>query len=76
MFKFLDVVKWKNPQNGVEREDIMVVEDVTGVYVQVRHVGENEFLGVSNEKMEDLKYVGRTTAYEKACDVYNRYVNA
>lgn len=72
--KFLDVVKWKYPQNGAEREDVMVVEDVMGVYVQVRHVSETEFLGVSNERMEDLRVVGSCTAYEKAEEVYNRYV--
>ena len=76
MFKFLDVVKWKYPQNGAEREDIMVVEDVMGAYVQVRHLNETEFLSVSNEKMEDLKAVGTCTPYEKAEDVYRRYVKA
>ena len=72
--KFLDVVKWKYPQNGVEREDVMVVEDIMGVYVQVRHVSETEFLNVSNERMEDLRVVGSCTAYEQASEVYNRYV--
>ena len=76
MFNFLDVVKWNNPQNGVERADVMVVEDVMGTFVQVRHVAEDEFLETSNEKMEDLRFVGRCTAYEKASEVYNRYVNA
>ena len=52
----------------------MVVEDTMGVFVQVRHVSETEFLGVSNERMEDLRVVGSCTAYEKAEEVYKRYV--
>lgn len=71
---FLDVVKWKYPQNGAEREDVMVVEDTMGAFAQVRHVSETEFLGVSNERIDDLRVVGRCTAYEKAEEVYNRYV--
>ena len=76
MFDFLDVVKWKNPQNEAERQDLMVVEDTTGVYVQVRHVEEDAFGNVSNELMEQLRKVGKTTAYEKAESLYKRLVNA
>ena len=76
MFKFLDVLKWKNPQNLAEREDVMIVEDTTGVYVEVRHLDETGFLGVSNEKMEDLRAVGTCTAYEPAEDILKRYRNA
>lgn len=72
MFKFLDVVKWKNPQDVLEREDVMVVEDTEGVYVEVRHVTEDGFGEVTHERMEDLKSVGRTTAYEQAEALYNR----
>ena len=76
MFKFLDVLKWKNPQNLAEREDVMVVEDTMGVYVEVRHIDETGFLGVSQEKMEDLRAVGTCTAYEAAEDILKRYRNA
>lgn len=73
MFNFLDVVKWKFPQNSAEREDIMVVEDSTGAFVQVRHIDENGIQGTSNERMEDLKSVGRCTSYERWEEIYNRY---
>lgn len=76
MFNFLDVVKWKYPQNYAESQDMMVVEDTEGVFVSVRHLSEDGFGNVSHEKAEDLKYVGRCTAYEKAEDVYGRYKNA
>lgn len=76
MFNFLDVVKWKYPQNYAESQDMMVVEDVEGVFVSVRHLDEEGFQSVSHEKAEELKYVGRCTAYEKAEDIYNRYRNA
>ena len=76
MFKFLDVLKWKNPQNLAEREDVMIVEDTTGVYVEVRHLDETGFLGVSNERMEDLRAVGTCTAYEPAEEILKRYKNA
>jgi hypothetical protein len=55
---------------------MMVVEDVEGVFVSVRHLDEDGFQSVSHEKAEELKYVGRCTAYEKAEDIYNRYRNA
>ena len=72
--KYLDVVKWKNPQNWAEREDIMVVQGTTGAYVEVYHVLEFEYGNKSTEKMEDLRVVGRCTAYEPAEDIYKRYV--
>ena len=74
--KFLDVVKWKNPQNHAESEDVMVVEDVMGVFVEVRHLDETGFLGTSNEKMEDLRVVGRCTAYEPSEGILKRYIKA
>ena len=74
--KFLDVVKWKNPQNIAEREDVMVVEDTMGVFVEVRHLDEDGFLGTSNEKMEDLRVVGRCTSYEPSADILKRYIKA
>lgn len=73
MFNKLDVVKWNNPQNFAEREDVMIVEDSMGVYVSVRHVTGDGLEGVSNERMEDLKYVGSCKDYERAEDVYERY---
>ena len=73
MFNFLDVVKWKSPQNGAEKEDVMIVEDSEGVFVDVRHVTQEGFEGVSRERMEDLKFVGKCTAYERAEDIYERY---
>ena len=73
MFNFLDVLKWKSPQNWGEREDVMVVEDTEGIYVTVRHVLEDGFGEVSHESAEDLKYVGRCTAYEKAEDIFERF---
>lgn len=72
MFNFLDVVKWKNPQNWAEKQDVMVVEDSAGVYVSVRHVDENGFQSVSQEKMEDLKFVGKTTTYERYEELFQR----
>ena len=76
MFNYLDVVKWKDPQNYAEKEDLMVVEDTAGVFVSVRHLTKEGFENVSNERAEDLKYVGKCTAYEKAEDIYERYKNA
>lgn len=76
MFKFLDVVKWKDPQNEAEKHDIMIVEDSEGVFVEVRHMTEDSFEQTSRERMEDLKYVGRCTAYERAEDIYKRYENS
>lgn len=75
MFKFLDVLKWKKPKDFAESEDVMV-EDVTGVFVEVRHLDETGYLGTSKEKMEDLKVVGTCSAYEPAEDILRRYKNA
>lgn len=76
MFKFLDAVKWLNPQNEAEKEDIMVVEGSEGVFVEVRHLSEDGYGEVTRERMEDLKFVGRVSAYERAEEVYNRYKNS
>ena len=51
----------------------MVVEDTEGIYVTVRHATEEGFGEVSHENAEDLKYVGRCTAYDKAEDIFERY---
>lgn len=74
--KFLDVVKWRNPQNWAENEDIMVVQETTGSYVDVYHVLEDGYGNKSTEKMEDLRVVGRCTAYEQASEIYKRYLKA
>lgn len=73
MYNYLDILKWKSPQNWGEREDVMVVEDTEGIYVTVRHATEEGFGEVSHENAEDLKYVGRCTAYDKAEDIFERY---
>lgn len=75
MFKYLDVVKWLNPQNEAERHDVMAVEGSEGVFVEVRHVSEDGFGSTSRERMEDLKFVGRYSSYEQPEEIYNRYVN-
>jgi hypothetical protein len=75
MFDFLDVVKWKNPQNAVEKEDVMVVEDTEGIYSEVRHVCEEGFSDISYEPSGDLKKVGKCTAYDKASEIVEKYKN-
>lgn len=75
MFNFLDVVKWKDPQNAAEKDDVMVVEDTEGVYVQVRHITEDGFSDTAWENADAMKKVGRCTAYERAEVIYNRYKN-
>jgi len=76
MFNKGDVVKWKNPQNWAERQDVMIVDDTVGVYVEVRHVDADGFQGVSQEKMEDLKFVSKAMDIERDSEIFERYKNA
>lgn len=76
MFNQFDVVKWKYPQNPIEKDDVMIVEGQgVGAFVTVTHIVEDGYNGTSNERMEDLKYVGKSGNYERPEDVYERYHN-
>ena len=40
--KFLDVVKWNNPMSKPEKADVMVVEDIDGEALTVRHINRKD----------------------------------
>lgn len=74
--KFLDVVKWRNPVGTLESQDVMVVEDVDGDFLTVRHLSTGKHdTEVANIFARDIKVVGRCTAYEPIADIIKRYIN-
>lgn len=75
MFKYLDVLKWKNPSNWAEENELLVVEDSSGIFVEVRHLNEEGFAEeTTKESFEDLEYVGRCRdSYERGEDIWERY---
>ena len=74
--KFLDVVKWRNPVGTLESQDVMVVEDVDGDFLTVRHLSTGkQDTEVANIFARDIKVVGHCTAYEPIPDIIKRYIN-
>ena len=71
--KFLDVVKWINPMSNPEKEDVMVVEDIDGDSLTVRHINTEE-KQLSTIFSRDIRVVGRCTPYEPIKDIVSRYV--
>lgn len=72
--KFLDVVKWDAPMTEVERHDVMVVEDVDGDFLTVRHIGANSY-EVGTAFAHNVRVVGHCTAHEPMEDIAKRYMN-
>lgn len=72
--KFLDVVKWNNPMSKPEKADVMVVEDIDGEALTVRHIN-TEDKSLSNIFSRDIHVVGRCTPYEQIDDIVARYIN-
>ena len=71
--KFLDVVKWINPMSNPEKEDVMVVEDIDGDSLTVRHINTEE-KPLSTIFSRDIRVVGRCTPYEPITDIVSRYL--
>lgn len=73
--KLLDVLKWAGASNA-ESSDVMVVEDVDGGFLKVRHIAE-EGMPVTTviNTGDNLKKVGRCTAYEPIAEIVKRYKN-
>ena len=73
--KFLDVVKWQNPMEEVERRDIMVVEDVDKDFLKVRHLSKNGNSEVTQVVARDVRVVGHCSATEPIENIINRYLH-
>lgn len=74
--KFLDVVKWNNPMGALERQDVMVVEDIDGDFLTVRHLNTGkEDSEVANIMARNVRVVGHCSAYEPIADIIKRYIN-
>ena len=74
MYRYLDVLKWKNPGNPIEQQELLVVEDSSGIFVEVRHLIDGDYMeGTTKESFEDLDYVGHVTAYERPDEIWNKF---
>lgn len=69
--KHLDIVKWKFPMNKIEEMDLMVVEDVAGNMVEVRHVRDGD--NVSRERSDTLMLIGRATPNDTNQELIKKY---
>lgn len=74
--KFLDVVKWVNPMEDVERKDVMVVEDVDKDFLTVRHLSKNGKSVVAQVVSRNVRVVGHCKSTEPIEGIINRYINS
>lgn len=72
--KYYDVVKWKNPEDIFEAEDVMLATGGMGIYTEVTHLNEDGMDFVETVETEKLRIVGHADTYDKPEDVYAKYV--
>ena len=72
--KYYDVVKWKNPADVYEKEDVMLATGGMGIYTEVTHLTEEGMDTVETVETEKLTVVGHAEAYDKPEEIYAKYV--
>ena len=73
---FLDIVKWLNPIGDKECQDIMVVEDVDGNILTVRHLSDNATNIITQVMCNNIRIVGHCSSVEPIKNIINRYIYA
>ena len=73
---FLDIVKWLNPIGDKECQDIMVVEDVDGNILTVRHLSNNATNIITQVMRNNIRIVGHCSSVEPIKNIINRYIYA
>ena len=75
-FKVYDIVKWVNPLGALERQDIMVVDEVDGNFLTVRHLSTGKKdSDLTTIWANNVRVVGRCTASEPVADILHKYIN-
>ena len=72
--KYYDVVKWRNPSDVYEKEDVMLATGGMGIYTEVTHLNEEGTDTVETVETERLTVVGHAETYDKPEDIYAKYV--
>lgn len=74
-FRANDVVKWEEPKNQFESEDVMVVETTRGMYLEVFHINEDGYGAADTVAMEDVVRLGTIDPYDRPEEIFEKYRN-
>lgn len=75
-FKVYDIVKWVNPVGALEKQDVMVVNEVDGNFLTVRHLSTGkQDSDLTTIWADNVRVVGTCTASEPVADILHKYIN-